>query len=103
MMHGIIFIMMTLIFSYGNVACADISKPGQPPKIEIIDYAKAGNLPPFFPIKLVKKYKYNPILLPELRSVNSSEAHGAFNPAVIRGKDGVFYMFYRAQDVNSVS
>jgi len=75
----------------------------KPPKIEILDYAKAGNLPPFFPVKLVKKYKANPILLPELESLNSSEAHGAFNPAVIRGKDGIFYMFYRSQDVNSIS
>lgn len=98
-----IFATMVFIFSCGNLVYADDSKSNQPPKIEIIDYAKAGNLPPFFPIKLVKKYKYNPILMPELESLNSSEAHGAFNPAVIRGKDGMFYMFYRAQDVNSVS
>ncbi|MFA6080772.1 MAG: glycosidase [Candidatus Gracilibacteria bacterium] len=40
--------------------------------------------------------------MPELENADSVEAHGAFNPAVIR-KDGVFYMFYRTQDVNSVS
>ena len=97
------FTMMALIFSYGNIAYADDAKSEQPPKIEIIDPIKAGNLPPYFPFKAVQKYKFNPILLPELRSPNSFEAHGAFNPAVIRGKDGLFYMFYRVQDINSVS
>jgi len=96
------FVMLTLIFGYGHVVYADVS-PSDPPKIEIFDYKKAGNLPPFFPVKLLKKYKANPILLPELESIDSPEAHGAFNPAVIRGNDGVFYMFYRAQDVNSIS
>ena len=74
----------------------------QPPKIDIIDYVKAGDLPAYFPFKWVEKYKHNPILLPELESIDSFESHGAFNPAVIR-KGDTFYMFYRVQDINSVS
>ena len=53
-------------------------------------------------VKWVKKYEHNPILLPDLESIDSFAAHGAFNPAVIR-KDGVSYMFYRVQDINAVS
>lgn len=104
-----IVMIMTTVFTYGyahgNLAFASDSREQiakQPPKIGIIDYAKAGNLPPYFPLKWVKKYKNNPILRPELESIDSFESHGAFNPAVIC-KDGIFYMFYRVQDINSVS
>jgi len=90
---GIIGLHLILTIAWAN--------DNQGPPIEILD-AKAKNLPAYFPFKAVTKYKFNPILSPELRSPNSFEAHGAFNPAVIK-KDGMFYMFYRTQDVNSVS
>jgi len=88
----------TFIFGFASLTLA----AERPLKIDIIDYAKAGHLPTYFPFKFVRKYKLNPILLPEMRNRESLEAHGAFNPAVIR-KDDMYYMFYRAQDINSVS
>lgn len=103
--NNLVVVIIASIFGCGNIACADNFKPAQPPKIESSAYVKASDLPPppFFPIKNLTRYEHNPILLPELRSSESAEAHGAFNPAVIRGKDGVYYMFYRSQDVNSIS
>jgi len=55
-----------------------------------------------FPFKSVKKSAANPILTPQPAATGNFESNGAFNPAVIL-KDGVFYMFYRAQDKNATS
>jgi len=53
----------------------------------------------YFWLDRFEKYEKNPILSPR---GNGFESKAVFNPGVILD-DGIFYMFYRAQDANGQS